>query len=504
MANATVALQNGFNYQARVFWLNAFDLLIPERRVREVCFEADQPRAFDDVVVHYETAVPRGGSERIAIECHQVKWHVSAGGRFGFADMADPAFIGAARYSLLERLRDAVDGDGSMRSYVLVTTDRIRDDDQLSELVSKNDQSLLMGRLYSSKTDASKMGAVRKCWREHLGLGNDEDLGHVVSRLRIVDGYRSLRELQDEVNRKAVSVGVKPDDEACSSFLYDDLAQKLNGRKRNRFTRERLEQTLREEGLWVGKQPSEGGALSIAIHSFLGLATDLVATAPEHTLFLTDLFRQRYLAEGHNWQADVKPLVEAFLVEMAGKSGTLRLVLNAHASIAYLAGTVYHVKSGVNVELVQKGRVGGARVWRSDDGRPGDPLRIVTEDVGSAPDLAIGLSLTQEVNQHVRGYLSDSGVAVGRFVWATVPKGPGQQSVTGGMHAATLAEQLAHSIRELKHETPNALVHIFAACPNSFLYYLGQQHKGIGPLLIYEFDFDGRGNRSYQPSFRLP
>ena len=156
MANATVALQNGFNYQARVFWLNAFDLLIPERRVREVCFEADQPRAFDDVVVHYETAVPRGGSERIAMSVIRSSGMLAAGGRFGFADMADPAFIGAARYSLLERLRDAVDGDGSMRSYVLVTTDRIRDDDQLSELVSKNDQSLLMGRLYSSKTDASK------------------------------------------------------------------------------------------------------------------------------------------------------------------------------------------------------------------------------------------------------------------------------------------------------------------------------------------------------------
>ena len=504
MANATVALQSGFNYQARVFWLNAFDLLIPETRVREVCFEPDHPRAFDDVVVHYETPVPRGGTERIATECHQVKWHVNAGGRFGFADLADPAFIGAERYSLLERLRDAVQGDGSMESYVLVTTDRIRDDDQLSELVSKNDQSLLMERLYSTKTDNSKMGAVRKCWREHLGFSSDDDLRQIVSQLRIVDGYRSLGELQDEVNSKAVSVGIKPDDGSRLSFLYDDLAQKLNSCNRNRFTREILEQTLREEGLWVGRQQSAGAVLPIAIHSFLGLATDLVATDPEHTLFLTDLFRHRYLAENHDWQADVKPRVETFLVEMAPISETLRLVLNAHASIAYLAGSIYHVKSGVNAELAQKGRVGGTRVWRSDDSSSGDQLHIVIEDVGSAPGLAVGVSLTQEVNQHVRDYISSSGVAVGCFVSASVPDGPGQQSVAGGKHAAALAEQLAHAIRGLKQDTPNALVHIFAACPNSFLYFLGQQHQGIGPALVYEFDFDGRGNRSYQPSFHLP
>ena len=504
MANSTVALQSGFDYQARFFWLNAFDLLVPERRVREVCFEADHPKTFDDVVVHYETPVARGGNERIAIECYQIKWHVNAGGRFGFADLADPAFIGATRYSLLERLRDALEGDGPMRSYVLVTTDRIRDDDQLSELVSKNDQSLLIERLYSTKTDNSKMGAVRHHWREHLGFSSDHDLRHLVSQLRIVDGYRSLQELQDEVNSKAVSVGVKPDDDARSSFLYDDLAQKLNSRNRNRFTRKVLEQTLREEGLWIGRQQSVGAALPIAIHSFLGLATDLVATEPEHTLFLTDLFRHRYLGENHDWQADVKPRVETFLVEMARKSDKLRLVLNAHASIAYLAGTIYHVKSGVNAELVQKGRSGGMRVWRSDDGFGGAPLRVVVEDIGSASELAVGVSLTQKVDRHVRQYVSASGITVGRFVSASFPDGSGQQSVGGGQHAAALAEQLAHAIRELKQDSPNALVHMFAACPNSFLYFLGQQHQGIGPALVYEFDFDGRGNRSYQPSFHLP
>jgi len=44
-------------------------------------------------------------------------------------------------------------------------------------------------------------------------------------------------------------------------------------------------------------------------------------------------------------------------------------------------------------------------------------------------------------------------------------------------------------------------VHIFAACPNSVLFYLGQQHQGIAPCIVYEFDFDRRAHKTYQPSF---
>ncbi|MCB2095809.1 MAG: SAVED domain-containing protein [Rhodobacteraceae bacterium] len=46
-----------------------------------------------------------------------------------------------------------------------------------------------------------------------------------------------------------------------------------------------------------------------------------------------------------------------FLRDMVRKSARLRLILDAHASVAFLAGTVLDVKSSVEVHLVQKGRV---------------------------------------------------------------------------------------------------------------------------------------------------
>ena len=42
----------------------------------------------------------------------------------------------------------------------------------------------------------------------------------------------------------------------------------------------------------------------------------------------------------------------------------LRLILDAHASIAFLSGSVLDLKSGVETHLVQKGRVGTQVVAR--------------------------------------------------------------------------------------------------------------------------------------------
>jgi len=47
--------------------------------------------------LRYDPPVARSGPERVTADYHQVKWHVEVGGRFGYADFIDPAFIGARR-----------------------------------------------------------------------------------------------------------------------------------------------------------------------------------------------------------------------------------------------------------------------------------------------------------------------------------------------------------------------------------------------------------------------
>ncbi|HLG85945.1 MAG TPA: hypothetical protein VKZ79_01980, partial [Alphaproteobacteria bacterium] len=313
MADAVVARWHGDNYQARVFWENPFNLLLPTSCVVEVAFEADGPKAFDDVVVKYDPPVARSGAERVSAEYHQVKWHVQTGGRFGYEDFTDPDFIGARSFSLLERLQQARKTAPASAHFTFLTTYRIKDRDPLAELISGHDRTLLIERLFDGTTDRSRMGKVRKRWREHLKLANNDELRAVVCGLRVLDGYRSLDELRAEINLKAQVVGVLACNAAESDFRYDELARQLKVRQLSALNRELLLQLCREEGLLVERTSEPDPFLPIAIRSFLGPSADIVGAAPEDTLLLTDDFRQRYLQDGREWQRDIRPKVESFL-----------------------------------------------------------------------------------------------------------------------------------------------------------------------------------------------
>ncbi|MHA1559828.1 MAG: SAVED domain-containing protein [Alphaproteobacteria bacterium] len=504
MADAAMARWHGDNYQARIFWENAFNLLLPHSCVVEVTFEANGPKAFDDVVVKYDPPVARSGPERVSAEYHQVKWHVQTGGRFGYEDFVDPDFIGAQTFSLLERLQQARQTAPVSARFAFLTTYRIKDGDPLAKLISGHDKSLLIERLFDGTTDRSRMGKVRKCWREHLKLATDDELRTVVHGLRVLDGHRSLEELRAEINLKAQVVGILACNAADSDFRYDELARQLKVRQLNALTRETLLQLCREEGLLVERTTEPDPFLAIAIRSFLGPAADIVGASSENTLLLTDDFRQRYLQDGREWQRDIRPKVEAFLRDAVRKSASLRLILDAHVSIAFLAGVVLDLKSGVQTQLVQKGRV-GAKTWRADDGSAakGASFDVIDEPLGAGRDIAIAISVSQPAAAQARAYITAQLPDVGKLISFAMPAGPGQQSVVGGEHAAALAEQVSIHLRTVKADDPDAVVHVFAACPNSLLFFLGQQHQSIAPCIVYEFDFDRRGNKSYQPSFLI-
>lgn len=503
MVEAVTARWHGDNYQSRVFWENALNLLDPTSCVVEVTFEANEPRTFDDVVVKYDPPVPRSGPKRIHADYHQVKYHVDRGGHFGYADFIEPAFIGAASVSLLQRLRDAQASVAAPSLFTFLTTYRVLPTDPLARLISGNDRSLLLERLFDgTKTDTSKMGKVRKCWREHLRLADDQALRTVLSGFRIVDGHRSLDELRSQINLKAKVVGMLACSATDSDFRYDELARQLKSRRLNTFTRETLLALARDEGLLGDPVQTRQEFMPIAIRSFMGPASDLTGALPEDTLLLTDDFRQRYLEEGRSWQADIRHKVENFLSAAAGRSKHLRLILDAHASIAFLAGTVFGLKSGIEVELIQKGRV-GARTWRADDGASGPRFGEVETTFDSGRDVVVLISAAQDVSAQAEDYIARQKLDVGTLLRFAFEEGPGQQNIAGGTHAAALAEQVANAIRRVKAQDPDATVHIFASVPNALLFFLGQQIQAIAPCIIYEFDFDRRGDKSYQPSFLM-
>lgn len=504
MAKALTALWHGGNYQARVFWENALDLLRDHSCVVEVTFEADEPKSFDDVVVRYDPPIVRSGTNRINAEYHQVKWHASADSRFGYEDFVHPKFIGATSISLLERLKNARERlpNPEAAQFTFLTTAMVKDADPLGGLISNVDRTLILERLFDGKTDRSRMGKIRRLWRDHLGLSSDDELMVVLGGFRIIQGRRTLDDLRRQISFKAEAMGIKGVSASTSDFRYDSLAQQLKIRNLNALTRKTLIQFLNDEGLPMEKNKTTDPFLPVAIRSFIGPAADVSDAMPDNTLLLSNQFKQRYLQEGQDWQRNILPQVEDFLCEVVRKSSQIRLILDAHASVAFLSGTVFNVKSAVELQLVQKGRV-GAKIWCADDGTEDSTVRFsVTQDeLDSRKDIAVAISVAQPVESDVRKYIAKQLSDTGQLLTFAFPDGTGHQKVVGGGHAVALAEQIAKTIRQIKQGDSDAMTHIFAAVPNSLMFYLGQNHQSIAPCTIYEFDFDRKGNKTYQPSF---
>ncbi len=47
-------------------------------------------------------------------------------------------------------------------------------------------------------------------------------------------------------------------------------------------------------------------------------------------------------------------------------------------------------------------------------------------------------------------------------------------------------------------------MHLFAAAPNAFLFYLAQHARTFGKTVIYEYDFEGGELGAYSPSLTFP
>jgi hypothetical protein len=508
-----MARWHGDNYQSRIFWENAFNLLdcripassrSPSRRTaqrRSTTLSSSMIRRLRGP--DPERVLRRVPSGQMA--------RTETGGRFGLRGFTSrPDFIGAQ--TVLDAAAPSAGARDRPRArtahFTFLTTYRIKDGDPLADLVSGHDKTLLIERLFDGTTDRSRMGKVRKCWRDHLKLATDDELK------RGRDGWPAR-----------ASTATAPS-KSCAPQINSQGA----GRRRHGLQRHRLRLPLRrigppaedtpaqraerarpscsicrDEGLLAERtQLSLINFLPVAIRSFLGPAADVSSERLllTNTLLLTDEFRQRYLA---GWIASGSGTsarsVEAFLRDCgaqvaAAAADPRRARVNR---IPRGRGPRREVRCSA-VELVQKGRV-GARVWRPDDGSAGVAFTVARHEIGAGPAIAVAISVAQPTEAQVRQYVAREVPEAGRLLTFSMPDGTGHQKVTGGAHAAALAEQIATVLRQEKEADPDAVVHIFAAVPNTLLFYLGQHHQSIAPCIVYEFDFDRGGNKSYHPSF---
>jgi len=504
MTEAVAVRRDGDAFQARIFWRRAARLLDPASPITRVCFE-NGPKSYDDVWVEYDPArCPNDHYGHPLLREHiQCKWHVNPDS-YGYAQIIDPEFINANARSLLQRAYKAQLNYASEATGVrfkLLTNWRLERSDPLREIVSNRSGAIRVDRLFGSLTDRSKVGAIRKAWREHLGITEDQlrDLAHTLAFGEATD---SLDELREHLDALFGLVGLRRIPENESSFPYDDLPFQWMAQGRVEFDRKSFREICSKENLLAA---GGAGPQVYGVKSFEHPLDRLQDRCVEVLDFVPE-FDERYIRSDSDWANKLYPALRTFLISAASKTDRLRLALDAHVTLAFAAGSILNVKSGRAVELEQ--RTTSTKLWAVDDGEINldwATLEFETVEIDPAqPDLAVAVGLTHSVAGDVKNYVEHLEPTIGRILVVRSSKGPSAQSVASGRHAFQLVEALVAKIKAMRDPTREQTVNLFIAAPNAFSFFLGQRQVVIGHVNLFEFDFEGGRDSSYKRSLTLP
>jgi len=347
VTEAIAARTRGDDYQARVFWLHACRLFQTHSIVEEIAFDDPELRYFDDVSLYYKYGVPdeRGGT--ILADHYQVKFHVDRAGCLTCESLMDPEFIGAKGQSLLERVQDFRKAYGSSKIPFRLHFQSPWDTDSgdpLAKLVSNQGGEIRLRMLFDGGSDRTTMGKVRKSWREHLGLG-DEELKSALEPLRIVPRYYDLKILGELVSIRLDGAGLAPVADHSKANVYDDLIRKLHQAGRVRFTREQLQEICERERLWRGRESPIAPSVMYGIRSFMRWAEHMEDETSK-MLCLVRHFDNREIRVPGLWASAVVPEIRAFVGQMV-PGHSYCLLLDAHISICFAAGYFLPLKSAV-------------------------------------------------------------------------------------------------------------------------------------------------------------
>ncbi|WP_202703892.1 SAVED domain-containing protein [Flavobacterium sp. UGB4466] len=509
MADSVLAIQKGFEFQAKFFWYKACSLYRPGSTAVEVTYEADGVPGFDDVTVSFDPPRLSTYGYSISRECYQVKFHVDHSRAFDVDALIDPSFIGAVSESLLQKLYKnylASPEDYAKTNYYIINTWGVDQKDDLIKLLN-NEGAVIFKRLFDGTTDRSQMGKIRKKWRDHLGLSEDRELKIVLRQLRIRANHVSGEYFDEPLSFALAAINLKPLHDDKRTSPYSSLIVRLHEEKSNRLHKDNLYAILAQEDLWVTTTTNEKIFASAGLRTFRKGAENMEMET-DKCLCLLKHFESRYILDGPLWQSEVLPSIEAFSQELIGLGKPIVLHLDAHISTAYALGYYIGNKSGTDITIVQKSPKGRV-YWKPEleATREETEQWDYTERDGNADgdDLVLSISISNDISAEVDHFVESHVPNAAAVLHAKAISGCGFSAVRNADHIMEYIVFLNRKIRTWKTAKGRGKrIHIFISAPNSFNFFLGQQASGYGRISLYEYDFEGIRSGTYVQSLNLP
>lgn len=396
------------------------------------------------------------------------------------------------KYSLMEWLKDLINDDVGANEFELFLIGQCDSDActfinsidkfQRNELdkkakssLEKFDTNIINGRKIKFKTLSFDVNMLEKIVRDSL--------------------HRYISDKNLLLNFDQISF-------IASATVYDQMISSTHG---NGIDRKTFDEELEKRILLVAKKYSPK-RISIGIKSFTRGAVNL-EDATTKCLSLIDKFEERNIKDRYDWNNDIYEVMKEFLLTNTNNKYAYQIFLETHSSIAFAAGRILDSKSGINVFPIQKSATNGNELW---DVKPPYKRNYSNWDISheifdnNQPDSALILNITHPIYNDVVRYIKEKKLSIGRIINCTLNEvGATNFSIEDGNHALILANSIYNAIGQRTPVERRATLHIFASAPSAFMFFLGQNSRGFGKCVLYEYDFEQRDSCSYSKSINF-
>jgi hypothetical protein len=479
--SASGARIQGDDYQHLYAWWQALRLLTPGTDVTQIEVEALSAGNVDDVVVR-RTSGPD--------EYTQVKYSVDASKPLS-SEWFTTRGTGAGAKSPLERFIASwqqLKTKGTLPDLLLFTNRVLDPTDPVLKLRSGTTGTL--GQRLAIEGPRSAAGRGLKQWVTHSGvtklellellcrLGLKTDQGPWSDLLNVAAdrmGYAGLRTADTDVE-----IGV-----AIIRAMVKSGKRTLNGGElRAEIERRGLGSDTRYSTLVV--EAIDRGPWSDAGQVRLDWVDLFAGDEPR---------ARRQLRDPGNWHGRLRPDLVAAAKALKA-TGNDRVMVRGYMRLApwFMCGVELPDTRQHQVACKQKGQL-----WSSEIAPTAFKLTDAVVDLSQGPDLAVGLSVTNDITADVVSYCKQVNLPAVRYVDLSPQGGVGPLSLPDAAAAVGWAHAAREGVRTAVRDSGARRVHLFMSAPAGAALLLGHIWNRVGTTVVYE-DL----NPGYVSTFEIP
>jgi hypothetical protein len=464
---------------------------MPATNVQLVTIENELAGSFDDVTVHHDPGAD------VPDEFYQVKYHVDQRSEYSSSRFTEQEGSQSSLLQKFFRTWKAVKRQSGDRPFHLhlISNWAWAESDSLRGFVEGHENRIKIALF--EEGPGSKAGSARDTWRTHLGA-DDEEFREFVLSLRLTLGYDCGAELAQRVAERMMFLKLEHDSAAlktCSGIVREWIE-----RGRQEITRDLLEEVLKSNRLYAATPENS------AVVYLSSIKERQFDVPPDHEINWRNYFegpkfvKGHSLKEGTSWNDDLLPELYE-LEERIGNGAGCRLIKArgfARLSPWFAFGQVFSEVSGYTIEVDQN-----ERYWRTDAPISEDFKMLLedpqgTELAGEPHSVAVGISVTGQIEPRVREYLEQSSGA-SRLFLLKPNRELGHDCLRNAGDVVALARTSKQLIREIIEITKAKRILLFYFGPLSGACFLGHCLNAMGaPVQLMEDQAPG-----YAPSFLL-